>query len=74
MREATKKTLRDLGYVAIGFAIFTVIAVYVPDDALFKKIFGVFCGLILLGSIIWFSPLSNPIRRWLYKKSKEKKD
>jgi hypothetical protein len=56
------------GIYAAFVAIFIGVALFVPDDSIFKEIFGYFTGLVVITLAFWFSPASNPLRRFLRRK------
>lgn len=56
----------------IGFGVFAVIfiliAYLVPDDSIFKQIFSYILGVGILAMVVWFTPLGNPLKKYLIKK------
>lgn len=71
MSEANKNTIKDLAKMGAAFAVFVIIALYVPDDSIVKQIFSYICLAIVLGGAFIFTPLGNPIRK-LFKKKEGK--
>jgi cell division protein FtsW (lipid II flippase) len=63
MTEANKNSIKHLSIMFLGFGIFVLIAFYVPDDSIFKKIFAYLCTAALVAAIVWFTQLGNPIKR-----------
>jgi len=67
MKESTKNSLKLL-VVGLSFIlIFSLITFLVPDESIFKKVFGYLLFLTLIFGIIWFTGLGNPIKN-LYRK------
>lgn len=56
----------------IGFGVFAtifiLIAYLVPDDSIFKQIFGYVLGAVVVSMFVWFTPIGNPLKNYLRKK------
>jgi hypothetical protein len=55
------------GFLAVFVLIFIAVALLVPDDSIFKQMFGYLTGTILVAMFIWLTPLGNPLKRFLKK-------
>lgn len=55
-------------FLALFVVVFVIVALLVPDDSLFKQIFAYITGAFIVLMFAWYTPLGNPLRRWLVKK------
>jgi hypothetical protein len=69
MKEVIKNNIKELSIMALAFGIFVAVALYVPDDSIFKQIFAGFIVLVLIASAVLLTPLGNPLKR-IYRKWK----
>ncbi len=72
MTEANKNSLRDVLFIIGGFGLWTLFAIYVPDDHWLKSVVGYCVCAVILACVLIFTPLGNPLKR-LYRKYKMKK-
>jgi len=69
MKEVVKNNIKELSLMALAFGTFVAVAIYVPDDSIFKKIFAGFIVLVLIVGAVLLTPLGNPLKR-IYRKWK----
>lgn len=72
MTEANKNTVKDLIKIIGGMGTLFLLMYYIPQGSVAQKILAGLMITILIGGIIWFTPLGNPIKR-LYLKITRKK-
>jgi hypothetical protein len=72
MTEANKNTIKDLAKIFGGMGALVTLMLVIPQGSFGQKVLGFLMLSALLGSIIWFTPLGNPIKK-LIRKSQDKK-
>jgi len=72
MEKVTKNDIKEVIKIVVGFGIWVALVHIIPDGSLAQTILGITVAVALFAAIIWFSPLGNPLKRWL-RKRKEKK-
>lgn len=73
MKEATKNDIKEVAKIVLGMGAWVLLVHIIPDGSLGQTILGISVAVALFAAIIWFSPLGNPLKRWL-RKRKEKKE
>lgn len=73
MTEATKNTLKDLAKIIGGFGALVAAIYLIPNESFGQKLLAGLMCFALVGGIVWFTPLGNPIKR-LYRKITGKKE
>jgi hypothetical protein len=56
------------GFLALYLLIFALVAIFVPDDSIFKIIFGYVTGVVLAAMIVYFTGLYGFFRKLFKKK------
>lgn len=70
MTEANKNTIKDLAKIFGGMGLLVFLMYVIPYGSIAQKILaGLMCAA-LLGGIVWFTPLGNPIKKLIRKKQK----
>ena len=72
MTEANKNTVKDLLKIFGGIGILVTLMLTIPQGSIAQKILAGFMCAALVGGILWFTPLGNPIKK-LIRKYQEKK-
>lgn len=72
MTSKTKKTLKEVGFIVGGFGVYTLLAHVIPTGSFTQKIMMGIMITALVGAMIWFTPIGNPLKQYL-RKRKEKK-
>lgn len=73
MTPATKNTIKDLAKIFGGMGTLFALMIYIPQGSIAQKILAGLMVAALVGSIIWFTALGNPLKR-LIRKIQAKKE
>jgi len=77
MTPATKNTLKDLAKIFGGMGTLFALMIFIPQGSISQHILATLMVAALIGGIIWFTPLGNPLKRLIRKiqakKEEEKK-
>lgn len=73
MTEANKKTVKQVVGMLGAFGVLVVIIHVIPDGSTLQNIFSYIMGAALVGIIVYFTGLGNPVRA-LYRKIFNKKE
>lgn len=71
MTEANKNTLKDLAKIFGGMGILVTLMLTIPNGSFAQKVLGFLMLSALVASIVWFTPLGNPIKRFLRNRQKK---
>lgn len=72
MTEANKNSFKDVAKILGGFGVLVLLIHVIPNGSISQHILAALMCTALVGGIIWFTPLGNPIKR-LIRRIKEKK-
>ena len=72
MTEANKNTVKALLKIFGGMGLLVTLMLTIPQGSIAQKILAGFMVAALVGSILWFTPFGNPLKRLIRKIKGEK--